>query len=112
MKRKVISKQMKEARQVLSNYDITNAEVFDQEITEIEDKKELFELRTALTNAKNMFNLVRTFGDDELKETFAKLVIEKLPVADFPAFSLFIFLSHRLPMVPAYYDQSESSRLH
>ncbi|MDD5810536.1 MAG: DEAD/DEAH box helicase family protein [Treponema sp.] len=74
-----IIKQMKEARQVLSNYDITNAEVFDQEITEVENKKELFELRTALVNAKNMFNLVRTFGDDELKETFAKLVIEKLP---------------------------------
>ena len=33
----------------------------------------------ALTNAKNMFNLVRTFGDEELKATFAKLVIEKLP---------------------------------
>lgn len=74
-----IIKQMKEARQTLSNYDITNAEVFDQEITEVENKKELFELRTALVNAKNMFNLVRTFGDDELKETFAKLVIEKLP---------------------------------
>ena len=74
-----IIKQMKEARQTLSNYDISNAEIFDQEITEIEDKKELFELRTALTNAKNMFNLVRTFGDDELKATFAKLVIEKLP---------------------------------
>ena len=26
-----------------------------------------------------MFNLVRTFGDEELKATFAKLVIEKLP---------------------------------
>lgn len=74
-----IIKQMKEARQTLSNYDISNAEIFDQEITEIEDKKELFELRTALTNAKNMFNLVRTFGDEELKASFAKLVIEKLP---------------------------------
>lgn len=74
-----IIKQMKEARQTLSYYDITNAEVFDQQITELEDKKELFELRTALINAKNMFNLVRTFGDEELKETFAKLVIEKLP---------------------------------
>ncbi|MBO5825699.1 MAG: type I restriction endonuclease subunit R [Treponema sp.] len=74
-----IIKQMKEARQTLSYYDITNAEIFDQQITELEDKKELFELRTALMNAKNMFNLVRTFGDEELKETFAKLVIEKLP---------------------------------
>ncbi|MEE1289452.1 MAG: DEAD/DEAH box helicase family protein, partial [Spirochaetota bacterium] len=74
-----IIKQMKESRQTLSNYDITNAEVFDQQITELENKKELFELRTALINAKNMYNLVRTFGDDELKETFSKLIIEKLP---------------------------------
>ncbi|MBQ7366128.1 MAG: type I restriction endonuclease subunit R [Spirochaetaceae bacterium] len=74
-----IIKQMKEARQILSSYDITNAEIFDRQITESEDKKTLFELRTALMNAKNMFNLVRTFGDEELKETFSKLVIEKLP---------------------------------
>ncbi len=74
-----IIKQMKEARQILSSYDITNAEVFDQEITEIENKKELFELRTALQDAKNMYNLVRTFGDNELKDTFSKLIIEKLP---------------------------------
>lgn len=74
-----IVKQMKDTRQILSNYDITNAEVFDQQITELEDKKELFELRTALINAKSMFNLVRTYGDDELKQIFSKLVIEKLP---------------------------------
>ena len=74
-----IVKQMKDTRQILSNYDITNAEVFDQQITELEDKKELFELRTALINAKSMFNLVRTYGDEELKQIFAKLVIEKLP---------------------------------
>ena len=74
-----IVRQMKEARQVLCNYDITNVEIFDRQITEVEDKKELFDLRTALFDAKNMFNLVRTFGDDELKETFSKLIIEKLP---------------------------------
>lgn len=74
-----IVRQMKEAREVLSGYDISNAEIFDKEITEIEDKKDLFELRTALVNAKNMYNLVRTFGDEELKATFKKLVIEKLP---------------------------------
>lgn len=74
-----IIKQMKEARHILSSYDITNAEIFDRQITELEDKKTLFELRTALMNAKNMFNLVRTFGDEQLKETFSKLVIEKLP---------------------------------
>ena len=74
-----IIRQMKEAREVLSGYDITNAEVFDQQITALEDKKELFAVRTALVDAKNMFNLVRTFGDDEFKETFEHLAIVKLP---------------------------------
>ena len=74
-----IIRQMKEARQVLADYDITNAEVFDKQITAIEDKKELFGVKTALVSAKNMFNLVRTFGDDELKTTFARLAIAKLP---------------------------------
>ena len=74
-----IVRQMKEVRQILSNYDISNAEIFDRQITELENKKELFELRTALTNAKSMFNLVRTYGDEELKHIFSKLIIEKLP---------------------------------
>lgn len=74
-----IIRQMKESREVLSQYDITNAEIFDKEITEVQDKTELFALKAALENAKNLYNLVRTFGDDELKHCFAKLTIEKLP---------------------------------
>lgn len=74
-----IIRQMKESREVLSQYDITNAEIFDKEITEVQDKTELFALKSALENAKNLYNLVRTFGDDELKRSFAKLTIEKLP---------------------------------
>jgi type I restriction enzyme R subunit len=36
-------------------------------------------LKHALTAAKNMANIVRTFGDDDMKEKFAKLEISKLP---------------------------------
>jgi type I restriction enzyme R subunit len=73
-----IIRQMKDVRESLSSYEISNTEVFDKQITEIDSKKDLFALREALQNAKNMFNLVRTFGDEELKAAFSRLAIEKL----------------------------------
>ena len=71
--------QVRETRQALFKYPIDNAEEFSQEISSLEDKKLLIQLRKALELAKDAFNLVRTFGDDELKEEFKKLQIKKLP---------------------------------
>lgn len=71
--------QMKLARQALFSYTTDNAEVFSTEISTLEDKKVLIELRKALELAKDAVNLVRTFGDDALKKDFEKLNIEKLP---------------------------------
>ena len=71
--------QMKLARQALFSYTTDNAEVFSTEISSLEDKKVLIELRKALELAKDAVNLVRTFGDDALKKDFEKLNIEKLP---------------------------------
>ena len=43
--------------------------------------KETFEeeLKKVLTSARDCYNIVRTFGNDDLKAAFAKLQIEKLP---------------------------------
>lgn len=71
--------QMREVRQVLFNFTTDNAEVFSSEISTIEDKKELLKLKKILIDARDCCNLVRTFGDDELKETFSKLELTKLP---------------------------------
>ena len=71
--------QMKLARQALFSYTTDNAEVFSTEISSLEDKKVLIELRKALELAKDAVNLVRTFGDDALKKDFEKLSIGKLP---------------------------------
>ncbi len=72
--------QMKLARQALFSYTTDNAEVFSTEISSLEDKKVLIELRKALELAKDAMNLVRTFGDEALKKDFEKLNIEKLPL--------------------------------
>lgn len=71
--------QMKEVRQALFNYTTDNLEEFSSEISTIEDKSELLKLKKVLIAARDCCNVVRTFGDDELKETFAKLEFTKLP---------------------------------
>lgn len=73
-----ILNQMKKVRQTLFNYTYDNAEEFSSEISTEEDKAVLLDLKQALESAKNMANIVRTFGDDEMKEQFAKLEITKL----------------------------------
>ena len=74
-----ILNQMKNVRQTLFDYSYDNAEEFSSEISTEEDKAVLLDLKQALESAKNMANLVRTFGDEEMKEKFSKLEITKLP---------------------------------
>ena len=71
--------QMKETRQALFAYDMSNTEEFSKEISSQEDKKVLIELLKAMELAKDAMNLVRTFGDEQLKKDFEQLNIEKLP---------------------------------
>lgn len=70
---------MKEVRQVLFNYTIDNAEDFSSEISTIEDKEELLKLKKVLISARDLCNIVRTFGAEELKQKFEKLEITRLP---------------------------------
>ena len=71
--------QMREVRQILFDYSTDNVEEFSSEIATIEDKEELLKLKKVLISARDCCNIVRTFGDDEIKEAFAKLEITKLP---------------------------------
>lgn len=71
--------QMREVRQTLFNYTTDNVEEFSSEISTIEDKQELLKLKKVLISARDCCNIVRTFGDDDLKEQFAKLEITRLP---------------------------------
>lgn len=72
-------RQIQEARQILFEYTTDNAEIFSQEISEIEDRQKLLDLKKALTAARDCFNIVRTFGDEELKKEFSKMEIPMLP---------------------------------
>lgn len=74
-----IINQLKEAKQTLFEYTTDNAEVFSQEIRDIDEKEVLLKLKKALVSMKDCFNMVRTFGDEELKEKVASFDIGKLP---------------------------------
>lgn len=74
-----LTNNMQEVRQILFGYTTDNLEEFSKEVSLIEDKKELISLRSALETARDCCNIVRTFGDDDLKQAFAKLEIARLP---------------------------------
>lgn len=72
-------KQMQDVKELLFEFSTDNAEVFSQEVSTIEDKVELIKLKNALVSARDCSNLVRAFGDDDLKDKFQKMKIENLP---------------------------------
>lgn len=59
----------------LFHYNTVNAEVFTQQVNEVRDKKMLQDLLKALTNAKELKNIIRLQGNEELLEQldFSKL---------------------------------------
>lgn len=51
-------------------YDTNNAEIFSQQISAIDDKKELLELRHELETYRELFNVSKLFGYDEISDHF------------------------------------------
>lgn len=70
---------MKEVQDLLFNYTTDNVEEFCTEISTEEDKQILQDLKQALITARDTMNVVRTFGDEELKEKMKGLSIANVP---------------------------------
>jgi type I restriction enzyme R subunit len=70
-----IDQEIADIKEKLFHYDLQNAEIFLQQISQIEDRKTVLEIRKALENAKNLFNVIRLLGHFELLENtdFKKL---------------------------------------
>ena len=66
------------ARQTLFSYSLDNAEEFSSEISTIEDKTILLELKKALIEVRDCCNIVRTFGDADLKAAFANFEVTRI----------------------------------
>ena len=70
---------MKEVQDLLFNYSTDNVEEFCTEISTEEDKQILQDLKQALITARDTMNIVRTFGDEELKAKMRGLSIANVP---------------------------------
>ena len=66
------------ARQTLFSYPLDNAEEFSSEISTIEDKTILLELKKALIEVRDCCNIVKTFGDADLKAAFANFEVSRI----------------------------------
>lgn len=65
-----IEADLREVKETLFLYDTGNAEVFSQQISALEDKRDLTRLRRALKLYKELFNVVKLFGYDDLANQF------------------------------------------
>lgn len=70
-----VKAQLREIKNVLFAYASENAELFSQQMDEIEDRQQLYEVRRVLENAKALSNQIRSFGDDELKAYNEKMAL-------------------------------------
>ena len=66
------------------HYNTDNAEVFSQQISQINDRKQMLEITKALNNARSLYNLIRLSGDFEHLE---KLDFRKLTVLSREAYN-------------------------
>jgi type I restriction enzyme R subunit len=63
-----IEEEIREIKETLFHYDLLNAELFSQQISQIQDRKVVLEIKKALANAKNLYNIIRLYGHFELLE--------------------------------------------
>ncbi len=63
-----IEEEIKNIKEKLFHYDLQNAEIFSQQISQIEDRKQVLEIKKALEVAKNIYNLIRLEGHFDLLE--------------------------------------------
>lgn len=63
-----IEAEIKNIKEKLFAYDLKNAEIFSRQISEIEDRKTVLEIKRALADAKNLYNIIRLYGHFELLE--------------------------------------------
>ena len=63
-----IEEELKEIKDRLFHYDLQNAEIFSQQISAIQDRKTVLEIKKALENTRNLYNLIRLYEHYDLLE--------------------------------------------
>jgi type I restriction enzyme R subunit len=75
MSKEEIEAEIENIKDKLFHFDLLNSEIFSQQITQIEDKKKILEIKKALENVRNLYNTIRLLGYYDLldKIDFKKL---------------------------------------
>ncbi len=63
-----IEAEIADIKEKLFSYNLNNAEIFSQQISQIKDKATVLAIKKALENARNLYNLIRLLGHFELLE--------------------------------------------
>lgn len=63
-----IEDDIRDIKEKLFHYDLENAENFSKQISQIQDRDKILEIKKALENAKNLYNIIRMYGHFELLE--------------------------------------------
>ncbi|MEK7433311.1 MAG: HsdR family type I site-specific deoxyribonuclease [Cyanobacteriota bacterium] len=70
-----IEEEIADIKEKLFHYDLSDAELFSQQISQIQDKKTVLGIKKALENSKNIYNIIRLYGHFDLLE---KIDFQKL----------------------------------
>jgi type I restriction enzyme, R subunit len=75
--REEIEKEIEEIKELLFHYDTSNAEIFSQQISLIRDRGTMLKLTKVLSNARDLYNLIRLTGNYDIlnKLDFHKITI-------------------------------------
>lgn len=68
MSKEEIETEIENIKDKLFSFDLKNSEIFSQQITRIEDKKKVLEIKKALENVRNLYNIIRLLGYYDLLE--------------------------------------------
>lgn len=63
-----IEEEIKDIKEKLFHFELNNAELFSQQISQIEDRKKVLEIKKVLENTKNLYNIIRLYGHMDLLE--------------------------------------------
>lgn len=63
-----IGQEIQNIKDVLFQYDTTNAEIFSRQISQIQDRKLMLEITKTLNDAKSLYNLIRLAGHYDMLE--------------------------------------------
>ena len=79
-----IIEMIEDAQNTIFDYTTENIEIFVEQLNRVEEKKPLLELRNALQTIRNLTNVVRSFGQEKIKDKAVLRYVKELDLSRIP----------------------------